>query len=324
MFSLSIRHFDGWPPVQKTRQPRLFRPLHSGSPVGELSAPGVARGRATANRSTASTPVEPLVAKPDDVSRRSHAVSKARAKSEAIRLKFTLIELLVVVAIIAILAALLLPALRGARDRARNLVCLSNLKQCGLAWQAYATDYDSFLPGPVPSGSIPSNCFLDRVTEPDWDLRSSIGPYLGTFAVWKCPAVAELAPIDDPRNTRGWCYGNYDYYPGRLFPQFGSPGEPVPKSTATAQNASGQVMMQDIVTDSFLTNNLFHANHGQGDIWFISPTANPSGYAREVAVVEGANLMFYDGHAQWRTPDRLEDVGYESNGSTFAVYSVLP
>ncbi len=62
------------------------------------------------------------------------------------RKTFTLIELLVVIAIIAILAAMLLPALKGAKETAQLALCTSNLKQLGVCWNFYADDFNDFTP----------------------------------------------------------------------------------------------------------------------------------------------------------------------------------
>jgi prepilin-type N-terminal cleavage/methylation domain-containing protein/prepilin-type processing-associated H-X9-DG protein len=70
---------------------------------------------------------------------------------------FTLIELLLVIAVIALLLALLIPALRSAKEQGQRAVCLSNLRQLTLAWTAYADENDDKIVSGMPFGMTKSN-----------------------------------------------------------------------------------------------------------------------------------------------------------------------
>lgn len=109
---------------------------------------------------------------------------------------FTFIELLVVIAIIALLSAMLLPALARGKESGKRIRCASNLRQIYIGVQMYSDDHDSRLPwaekhwvGPSnPSGAMN---FIDPAapnfrTNAYWELR----PYLGNQdGFWQCPSA---------------------------------------------------------------------------------------------------------------------------------------
>jgi prepilin-type N-terminal cleavage/methylation domain-containing protein/prepilin-type processing-associated H-X9-DG protein len=95
---------------------------------------------------------------------------------------FTLIELAVVVAVIAILAALLLPVLARAKEQGRATACLSNLRQLGIGLQLYVQDHDNRLPvmydAPAPTNSLGTNLTVEAV----------LASYAGSSNLFRCPS----------------------------------------------------------------------------------------------------------------------------------------
>ena len=140
------------------------------------------------------------------------------------RRAFTLIELLVVVAIIALLAALLLPSLTKAKERSRQAVCRSNLRQFGLSIYAYTGDNNGLYLGPNRR---------PRANQMAWDgggfvdLRPRLKPYIVNPRVLYCPSGLDLFNADRQQDPswgapgwfEGWNSGNgvafigYDCWP---------------------------------------------------------------------------------------------------------------
>jgi len=131
---------------------------------------------------------------------------------------FTLIELLVVIAIIAILAAILFPVFAQAREKARAISCINNMKQLGLGLAQYTQDYDeqnikSFY-------GFPADCVNGWGAQGNalnFSWRYAIQPYVkNTTGVLSCPSDAFLSQqtyytnqTSDPNNALNWMPSSY-------------------------------------------------------------------------------------------------------------------
>jgi len=113
---------------------------------------------------------------------------------------FTLIELLVVVAIIAILAAILMPVFSKARAKARQTSCLSNLKQLGLGYAMYSQDYDERFPSAYagPAGWIGA---IDPVTYQVDIKGGGLYPYVKNEGIFVCPSGRSTINVSYEQNA---------------------------------------------------------------------------------------------------------------------------
>lgn len=231
---------------------------------------------------------------------------------------FTLIELLVIIAIIAILAALLLSALASAKERARVIQCLNNLKQLHLGWIMYYGDNNERLvnnwtvaPGISPAGSWTMGTVANTTGNVS-DLKGGLlYPYYNSVANYVCPdavTVSGRAPVrtvsmmeliggaDDVTAAK---YG--------VYPATGDFGAAYPMHVKTSQIVNPGPSLAIVFVDesqNSVDDGIYALTWTQ---WKNSPGVRHS---------KGATFSFVDGHVEkWRWKGLAREMGIFNNPS---------
>ncbi|MDP6354154.1 MAG: DUF1559 domain-containing protein, partial [Planctomycetota bacterium] len=181
---------------------------------------------------------------------------------------FTLIELMMVIAIIAILASLLLPSLKSAREKARMVKCKQNLRQIGVAMQLYSNEYM----GQYPQAGLPP--FED-------DLSALYPKFVDEVRVFECPSsgVSVTAAADLTNNSAGTNTGGMSY---EYRPHFTYLDGFVHKDANNTSNIASQIpMVQDQVETGQIGTMDNLDNHG----------------------LDGVNVLYADWHVDLVKPE---------------------
>jgi len=199
------------------------------------------------------------------------------------RLAFTLIELLVVIAIMAILAALMFPALVGLQNTANGTKCASNLKQIGAAMQAFAGEHNGCFP--ESGGSI---AYTNTTGQLAW--TKQLEKYLGTFAtttstnvaIFTCPSISKILSTTNP----------FSYFNGAFAADPNDSTGFAPVRQALIQYPSKYILAGDMVGGPLT------AQDADKDNYAPDPTFDPVNCLPRMPKIHNgkANILFADGH----------------------------
>lgn len=204
-------------------------------------------------------------------------------KSRWIKYNFTLLELLIVIAIIAILASMLLPALRNARGTAKKINCLSNQKTAYAALQLYSMDYDNYiLPMHTGTtyGSYSNKCWMIFLSDLGIGYPAGRISFVRDMEPYMCPSLK----IIDFKNEFGYFSWAFNQ---KLVPF--NDWTKIRKFVSVAKPSQALYMGETI--DGYNTY-VYAYNFCQGN----QPTADTSARIDFVRHSNISNALFFDGH----------------------------